>query len=563
MIKFCMLRPSTPDGRRAGRSALKTADQLTADKLRGGFYSPPGLVKACLDRVAALTHGRDALWVLEPSAGDGAFVRGLSGHELASRVEHVTAVELNADEARKCRTALATATFPGTVIAKSVLNGARPLLDRYDVAVGNPPFVRFQFLTVEDRQGAAEVALDSGVALGGVSNLWIPVFLSALTRLVPGGAFAFIIPAECFTGISARSVRTWLTRYVNDLQVDLFPPGSFPTVLQEVVVLSGQVVGSQPSNATPILKVVEHTESGPVSWVHQLDESTATWTRYLLTPAQLSALHAIASLPEFHLFSGVARLTVSTVTGANEYFSVDDRTLARFGLEAWALPLLARARHATGVIFNDQDHQALSRADCARWLLNFGPDLPDPESRALCLQYLREGERQRLHLRYKCRIRVPWYRVPVVRPGRLLLSKRCHRYPRLVLNEASIVTTDTIYQGRMTPAFANQDRDLVAGFHNTVTLLTAEIEGRSFGGGVLELVPTEIGRLIVPMIPGFGVSLPDLDAHVRAVGADSESLIEQTDAIIARAVPALTTDALANVRAARMSLLQRRMDRTG
>lgn len=542
---------------------MKTADLLTADKLRGGFYSPPGLVEACLDRVGALTRGRTGLRVLEPAAGDGAFIRGLATHELASRAAHVTAVEPNAGEAGKCDSALVTAGFPGLVIAKSMLNGARPLLDRYDVAVGNPPFVRFQFLTMEDRQGAAEVARESGVALGGVSNLWIPVFLSTLIRLVPGGVFAFIVPAECFTGISARSVRTWLTRYVDDLRVDLFPPGSFPTVLQEVVVLSGQVTGSRSPGMAPALKVVEHTGAGPVSWVHQLDESTTTWTRYLLTPAQLSTLHEITSLPEFYRFSDVARLTVSTVTGANEYFSVDDRTLSKFGLEAWALPLLARIRHAAGVVFNDQDHEALSGTEFARWLLSFGPEQLDPESSALCSQYLRDGERQGLHRRYKCRIRMPWYRVPVVRPGRLLLSKRSHRYPRLVLNEARVVTTDTIYQGGMTAAFTNQDRDLVAGFHNTVTLLTAEMEGRSFGGGVLELVPTEIGRLTVPMIPGLGASLIDLDTHVRTAGADSESLIEKTDALLARAVPALTADALHDLRAARTSLLQRRMDRTG
>src|SRR5262249_58208966 len=141
--------------------------------------------------------------------------------------------------------------FPGLVIAKSMLNGARPLLDRYDVAVGNPPFVRFQFLTMEDRQAAAEVARERGVALRGVSNLWIPVFLSTLIRLVPGGVFAFIVPPERFTRISARRSPTGLSRDVDQLQVDLFPPGSFPTVLQEVVVLSGQVTVSRSPDMAP------------------------------------------------------------------------------------------------------------------------------------------------------------------------------------------------------------------------------------------------------------------------------------------------------------------------
>lgn len=541
---------------------MKTSDQLTADKLRGGFYSPPRLVQACLDQVAVLTAGRSSLRVLEPSAGDGAFVRGLAQHSLAARVAEVTAVEVNEEEAAKCSAELTAAPFGGAVIAQSVLNGARPHLRTYDAAVGNPPFVRFQFLTPEDRKGALDVAEANGLVLGGVSNLWIPVLLTALTRLAIGGAFAFIVPAECFTGISAGSVRKWLTNHTETLQVDLFPPGSFPAVLQEVVVVSGRAVSPQDPDRIPELRVVEHLATGPVSWTHALSETAPTWTRYLLTPAQLSALGEVTSLPEFHQFSKIARLSVSTVTGANEFFSVDDQTLSMYQLQAWALPLLPRIRHASGLVFGDQDHEALSSNDCRRWLLSFAPRLPLPEESTFALKYLLEGEGQGLHLRYKTRIRTPWYRVPVVSPGTLLLSKRSHRYPRLVLNAAAVVTTDTIYQGGMSASFAGREADLVAGFHNTATLLTAEIEGRSFGGGVLELVPTEIGRLTVPLVPGLGGSLPSLDTYTRKAGTDSEGLVQETDKLLLQAIPGLTEDAVGHLREARMSLLQRRMDRT-
>lgn len=540
---------------------MKTADQLTADKLRGGFYSPPGLVKACLDRVQALAPGRTALRILEPSAGDGAFIRGLAGHELSSRVSHITAVEVNSVEAEKCRQSLLTNALPGTVIPKSMLNGARAVLGQYEAAIGNPPFLRFQFLTEEDRRGALQVAHDSGVELGGVSNLWIPIFLSAVNRLVSAGAFAFIVPAECFTGISASAVRQWLTRNVTQLQVDIFPPGSFPTVLQEIVIISGRKADRLVASAS--IKVVEHEADTPSAWTHQLDEATTTWTRYLLTPRQLSALDAVSSLEAFHRFSDVARLIVSTVTGANEYFSVDDKTLSYYALESWALPLLARIRHAPGIVFDDSDHKQLGVTESVRWLLNFSPGLPSPKAEKLPSLYLREGEAQALHRRYKCRIRNPWYRVPVVNPGRLLLSKRSHRYPRLVLNDAGVATTDTIYQGQMAAGYVGREADLVVGFHNTVTLLTAEMEGRSFGGGVLELVPTEIGRLTVPIVAGLGLLLPDLDRHVRAWGVDSESIVERTDLYLMNALPDLAIEDLEHLRAARLSLLKRRMDRTG
>lgn len=57
---------------------------------------------------------------------------------------------------------------------------------------------------------------------------------------------------------------------------------------------------------------------------------------------------------------------------------------------------------------------------------------------------------------------------------------------------------------RLAEAFA-------ASFHNSFTLLWAEIEGRSFGGGVLELVPSEVGRLKV-FAP---LAMADFDDNLR------------------------------------------------
>jgi adenine-specific DNA-methyltransferase len=542
---------------------LKTVDRISADKLRGGFYSPAKLVHTCLDRIAALSDASDSLRIIEPSAGDGAFVRGLLEHGLSDRVNEVTAVEINVQEAAKCQALFTDASFRGNVIAGSVLNGARSLLREYDVAVGNPPFVRFQFLTDEDRIGALDIAKESGLTLTGVSNLWIPVILAALTRLRIGGVFAFIVPAECFTGISARSVRTWLIQNVDALQADLFPPGSFPGVLQEVVVLSGRLNSRSASRHSAPLYVVEHAGIESVSWAHTVNESAPTWTRYLLTPSQLTALYDLIGLPGFHPLSQVARLSVSTVTGANEYFSVDDDIIQHYSLSTWSLPLLPRVRYAAGLTFRKEDHDGLAKLDCPRWLLSFAQDLPSPESCPGARLYLHEGERLDLPKRYKCSIRDPWYRVPVVRPGSLLLSKRSHKFPRLVRNAAEVLTTDTIYQGKMVETFAGREADLVAGFHNTATLLTAEIEGRSFGGGVLELVPTEIGRISVPLLAKFGGCLQYLDEIARTMGPDSDRLIEQTDALLVDAIPELTPALLDTLRDARSVLLQRRMDRSG
>jgi hypothetical protein len=112
-------------------------------------------------------------------------------------------------------------------------------------------------------------------------------------------------------------------------------------------------------------------------------------------------------------------------------------------------------------------------------------------------RYLRSGEEQGLPKRYKCRVREPWFRVPSVHATPVAMLKRAHHFPRLVLNKAQVFTTDTAY--RIQPKQVTA-ASLVYSFLNSLTSLSAELEGRHYGGGVLELVPSEIERLILPVV---------------------------------------------------------------
>lgn len=509
---------------------MKISTEVSGDKLRGGFYSPDALVDVCLDRAFDLAGGREHLRVLEPSAGDGGFVRGLGRHPLAGHVSTVTAVEIVPEEAAKTGRSLADAGLAGGVLNGSVLDPS--MLDQgYDVAIGNPPFVRFQFVPPEDRSHIDELGRRIGVPFKGVSNLWIPVLLTALSNLRDGGAFSFIIPAECFTGLSARAVRTWLGQHATQLRVDLFPPKSFPGVLQEVVILSGQITRGSAHGA----KVFVYDHAQQDSWRHLLDEDAPTWTGLLLRPDHLDAVDAALGSTGVLRFSEVAKLSVATVTGANDYFCVDEATRALFELDEWSRPLLDRVRHARGLIYSVEDQEANLADGHPAWLLDSSL-APEPTEGARA--YISNGEARGLHTRYKTRIRTPWWRVPVVRPGTLMLSKRSNHYPRLIQNAVGAVTTDTIYQGSPLPAFEGRERDIVGSFHNSLTLLTAEMYGRSFGGGVLELVPSEVASLALPLVSVPAAAFARLDELVRRGAFVNEELVTETDTHVATALGA-------------------------
>jgi len=278
---------------------------------------------------------------------------------------------------------------------------------------------------------------------------------------------------------------------------------------------------------------------------------------------QLDALHEAAALPVVKRLNEVAKFEVATVTGANEYFCIDRRTARNYGLDQWTVPLLPKIRHARGLRYRKEDHQETLDSGAKGMLLHFSMELPAPFDFKLSRLYLELGRHEGLPDRYKCRIREPWYRIPFVRPERLMLSKRSHRFPRVVLNEAGVFTTDTIYRGRLMAPHQEREADFTAGFHNSLTLLTAELEGRSFGGGVLELVPSEISRLSVPFIHGFGAQLKHLDGLSRSSGNldGSENLIDETDGLILCADTGVSPRLMDDLRDARSVLLRRRLDR--
>lgn len=539
---------------------MKLRYETSARKLRGGYYTADPLVDWCLDRVVTLAQSSPQRW-LEPAAGDGAFIRGLARmktrHQLGKA--ELDAIELDPAEAAACEGALRRSGLSGQVVNDTFFAWALSQRPRFDAVVGNPPYVRYQFVSQEDRRLAEVLTSRLGLTLRGVSNLWIPFALVSLSLLRPGGVFALVLPSELFCTVSGGQFRAAVVRDFASLRVDLFPRQTFPGILQDVVVVSG--VRARRKVVHRPIEFHEHRGSRAVRWRHRVSVSPESWRRYLLTPAEVQAFRDACRLPGMHQLGGIALIEVSVVTGANPFFTLDDATVAEFTLQPWSRPLLARSADAPGIVFDPADHDEARRRGSRAWLLDFSARHPEPSSHERAREYLARGEAQGLHERYKCRIRSPWYRVPHIKSGRLMMPKRAHRHHRLLLNRASVFTTDTVYRGEMLALFADREADLVAGFQNTMTLLSAEIEGRTYGGGVLELVPSEIARLRVPLAATAAL-LPELDAASRGNGGQQDrvgAVVDLTDEILAERIPDYAV-LLPALQSARTRLLQRRMD---
>ena len=96
-------------------------------------------------------------------------------------------------------------------------------------------------------------------------------------------------------------------------------------------------------------------------------------------------------------------------------------------------------------------------------------------------------EDQKIHKSYKCRIRNEWYTLPSLRISGAIFIRRNNIYPKLIINNAQAYTTDTMH--RVTARSDIALKAFTASYYNSLSLYFLEICRRSYGGGVLELMP--------------------------------------------------------------------------
>ena len=504
-------------------------------KLRGAYYTQPDIALF----LARWVLEKKPKAVLEPSCGDGAFIQAVADIR-PSGLRRMVACEILPAEAKKaCERAQSVRGFEVSVFIDDFLRWSLPRLSaspEFDGVLGNPPFVRYQYLDPEQQARSQQVFDHFGLPFTKHTNAWVPFVIASIAQLRPGGRLAMVVPAEVLHVLHARPLRDFLLRECS--RILLLDPDEvwFSNTLQGVVLLLAERRQPCDQEAAEISVVPlkgRDTLNGKAAKYfaesHYLPGTAMNgkWMLALLTARERALLAQAAEHPQVHAFSTVANVDVGIVTGANSFFLVPDHVVFEHGLGQWAHPMFGRSEHVTGVIYDRKSHEENRRKGLPTNFIWFQETLFSELSES-ARGYIKLGESQKLHRRYKCGIRTPWYSVPSVSAAPVGMLKRSHHFPRLVLNRLRAFTTDTAY--RITPSRVGAC-DLVSSFVNSLTALTAEIEGRHYGGGVLELVPSEIERLLVPVAPHSRDGLQHLDKAIRS-GSAPEDVMAQQDASI-------------------------------
>lgn len=500
---------------------MRLKKNSSEQKLRGAYYTPLQLANA----MVGLFASQNIATVLEPSCGDGVFLDSLKNLKLLDKIKRVTAVEIAPDEAEKVRSQYSD-FGQVEVCTEDFFNYYYRVLDKesFDLILGNPPYIRYQYLKESQREMQSEILTSHGMKANKLINAWVAFIVACVQLLSETGKIAFVIPAEILQVAYAEDLRLYLANNLAKITLITFEQLVFPDIEQEVVVFIGEK-GKEEKG----IRIIEMNNLDSFSQLRleqngfqQLRHVKEKWTKYFVTPDEMSLIQGLRNDNRFVKFSEYGLINVGITTGNNGYFSVSEETTEQYGLADVTLPLIGRSSHAHGIYFTQEDWEKNKSMGKRARLINF-PEIPYEEYPDGHKKYILLGEKNGEHEGYKCSIRDRWYIVPSVWVPDAFFLRRNNLYPKFVLNRCGAVSTDTMHRMKFHEGIMPEN--ILLAYYNSISFAFTEICGRSYGGGVLEVLPGEMGNILLPKVEAVNPKLREtLLAHIDSVVRNDEDI---------------------------------------
>lgn len=513
------------------------SDKHIQDKLRGGYYTSPVIAKHLCDW--AIRSKKDR--VLEPSCGDGVFLEAAAQrlNELGTTKGHISrqlvGVEIIPDEVKRAIERLENSigrNEPTVIHSDDFFSWVNSNLnERFDAVVGNPPFIRYQNFPEPSRSAAMSLLKSLGFRPNKLTNTWVPFVAGSTVCLAHGGRLAMVLPAELLQVSYASQLRSFLVDRFARIDILTCNDLLFERAEQEIVLFLAEGYRERAEsiicriNLSEVPKIdelfmkMENLEDEEEKLVNHESEK---WLKYFLTSTEIAFMRELRYSEDVVSLSHHASIDVGIVTGRNEFFVLSKTEIESYSLGDYVIPLVGRSAQLKGAVINKKEWRELAEGGQRVYLLNIDSNsnglLPDDVKKYIAL-----GEEEKFHTGYKCSIRTPWYKVPSVWEPDCFLFRQIYDFPRVILNMAGVVSTDTIH--RMT--CKSNRKKFIPNIYTHLTAASAEIEGRSYGGGVLELEPTEAERLLTPKQLTEGLPIEEIDQLIRA--GKIQEMLEQND----------------------------------
>lgn len=436
--------------------------------------------------------------ILEPSVGDGQFIKSLFKFDnFKNKIEKIVAVDINKNELCKLNDINVFKNISIDIINDDFLNYQEVTNEKFDLIIGNPPYIKRTLLNQPQLDKISEINASFNINNVSAKNIWPSFILSGIKLLNDDGMMLFVLPAELMQVKYASNLRDILLKEFDRIEIFTFKDLVFDSCKgQDTIVFLGEKKTNKEKglffynildSKNPYIKKELFLNYKP--------DLNLKWTSYLLNKDEISLINKL--IDRLPVLSELCTSKPGVVTAANQFFIINKVEKDRFLLpDNNTLPIIQKSSILKKGIIIDKDlFDKVSLEGTPCYLLNLN-GVNVKGYKKLC-EYISEGENLNLHTRYKMLKRDIWFNINNIKsPAPILFFKRSHLFPKLIKNDANLTATDSAYY-----VYPNNNvivSNLVGSFYNSITMIMAEIYGRYYGGGVLELTPNEFKSLPIP-----------------------------------------------------------------
>lgn len=319
--------------------------------------------------------------------------------------------------------------------------------NKYDAIVCNPPYLKFH--DYENKKALTEIKKRLNIPLSGFTNIYTLFLLKSIYQLKDNGRIAYIIPSEFLNSDYGKHIKDYLLK--TDLLRHIFIFDFKENVFDNALTTSSILFLAKDENCSKvsfstitnkkeldgISNIIQNYPNslGQIELSKEKINPNIKWRTYYKSQKSKDYKNLIS-------FNSVAKVVRGIATGANEYFTFNQKKAKKYGIKKEnLLPCITKSKEVDSPFFTRQHFLTLQENNANVFLFDGTKNLDDEN----VISYLEIGKKNGINKKHLTSKRKPWYSIENRPPSPIWVGVFNRSGLKFIKNEAGINNLTTFH----------------------------------------------------------------------------------------------------------------------